>query len=587
MPEAIALQQRIVPGAPPPAPLSKTQKKKRKAKAKTGGENSTDGNIDNIDRADSPAASVPDASAGALIDKAHDGADVQKSLLAPDLAAQPEPQTPTIPEELKPNTVAGLVNKRLKATTKKIARITAYAATDPEKLDDDQKRILKTLPTLEAIQKELVEVKKAVEVYEADFAQEFVAKKLEAERAERAKIAETVAASQNESIQKVADILDLLRLRSLLDAGEVDTPTVDEHESSALLTITETLLSNDQEKRMPVIRGLLLGAEESNGISCARLTEITQLGLALPRAPTPIAEPTVEQPEPETELELETAPAVAPVGVPEVAPASKGFSFVQESEIDEARPADDDEWIDAGVVPEAQAPEGELANGHVQQEEVQALETAPPVFPEPATSAPLDWATDDGDLPPIADVQESIGASVSATAGDVQPKATGEENTGENSPLSNRRPEEEGFTHFGGGRGRGRGPRGERGERGGYRNRGERGGFRGERGSFRGGERGGFRGERGGPHGGERSGFHGGERGGFHGGERGEFHGGERGGFRGGERGEYGGQRGGERGEPQGNDRGEFRGGYRGRGEGREGGRGGMLMFPSPYKLAS
>lgn len=35
---------------------------------------------------------------------------------------------------------------------------------DPEKLNDDQKRTLKTLPTLEAIQKELGEVKKAIEV---------------------------------------------------------------------------------------------------------------------------------------------------------------------------------------------------------------------------------------------------------------------------------------------------------------------------------------------------------------------------------------------------------------------------------------
>jgi len=41
---------------------------------------------------------------------------------------------------------------------------------DPEKLDDDQKRTLKTLPTLEAIQKELGEVKKAVEVRTTLFA---------------------------------------------------------------------------------------------------------------------------------------------------------------------------------------------------------------------------------------------------------------------------------------------------------------------------------------------------------------------------------------------------------------------------------
>lgn len=43
-------------------------------------------------------------------------------------------------------------------------RISAYASAEPEKLNDDQKRTLKTLPTLEAVAKELSEVKKAVEV---------------------------------------------------------------------------------------------------------------------------------------------------------------------------------------------------------------------------------------------------------------------------------------------------------------------------------------------------------------------------------------------------------------------------------------
>jgi hypothetical protein len=44
------------------------------------------------------------------------------------------------------------------------ARVSTYAATDIEKLNDDQVRSLKNLPTLEAIQKEVAEVKKAIEV---------------------------------------------------------------------------------------------------------------------------------------------------------------------------------------------------------------------------------------------------------------------------------------------------------------------------------------------------------------------------------------------------------------------------------------
>ena len=43
-------------------------------------------------------------------------------------------------------------------------RINGYAAADSKKLNDDQKQVIKSLPTLEAIQKELGEVKKAIEV---------------------------------------------------------------------------------------------------------------------------------------------------------------------------------------------------------------------------------------------------------------------------------------------------------------------------------------------------------------------------------------------------------------------------------------
>lgn len=80
-------------------------------------------------------------------------------------------------------------------------------------MNDDQKRILKSLPTLEAVQKELMEVKKAVEVcpmiffgliidayvskvHEAELAHELIAKKLEAEKAQRARISDAVAASE-------------------------------------------------------------------------------------------------------------------------------------------------------------------------------------------------------------------------------------------------------------------------------------------------------------------------------------------------------------------------------------------------------
>jgi c-di-AMP phosphodiesterase-like protein len=92
-------------------------------------------------------------------------------------------------------------------------RITVYAATDPEKLNDDQKRTIKTLPTLEAVQKELGEVKKAIEVsiphnmyfsvdverfqvHESELVQELAIKRLEAEKAEKARINGAVSAAQ-------------------------------------------------------------------------------------------------------------------------------------------------------------------------------------------------------------------------------------------------------------------------------------------------------------------------------------------------------------------------------------------------------
>ena len=114
MPEAVALQQRIVPGAPPPAPLSKSQRKKRKSKVKTGAEDSND-----IDHPESPSTSVPDVPATAAVENAPDSGDVQKDAHAPE-DAHPEAETPTLPDELKSSPVVELISKRLKATTKKM-----------------------------------------------------------------------------------------------------------------------------------------------------------------------------------------------------------------------------------------------------------------------------------------------------------------------------------------------------------------------------------------------------------------------------------------------------------------------------------
>lgn len=123
MPEAVALHQRIVPGAPPPAPLSKSQKKKRKSKVKPGAENSTDAN--DIDHPESPSTSLPDVPASAAVEKAPDSVDVQKDALTAE-DAHAEAETPTLPDELKSSPVVELISKRLKATTKKMVEFTYF-----------------------------------------------------------------------------------------------------------------------------------------------------------------------------------------------------------------------------------------------------------------------------------------------------------------------------------------------------------------------------------------------------------------------------------------------------------------------------
>ena len=131
-------EQRIVPGAPPPTTPQKAQRKKRRAK-----------NVED----DAPKDPVPQ--------------ELQEPLDVPD-------------DDSKPNFILDLLSKRKRLATKKIAcplpsiflrcsffcqnRCCAYATTDPEKLDEDQKRTIVQRPEHEAVQKELALIYTAVEV---------------------------------------------------------------------------------------------------------------------------------------------------------------------------------------------------------------------------------------------------------------------------------------------------------------------------------------------------------------------------------------------------------------------------------------
>lgn len=120
--------QRFVPGAPPPAPLSKSQKKKRKGKKPTDpATGATPGDLSPV--------SIPDATSAALTEKAPEPSDIQQGHVAEELVdtsgpvPQVEPKVPILPEEevlLKPSPIVDLIHKRLKATTKKIASTHFY-----------------------------------------------------------------------------------------------------------------------------------------------------------------------------------------------------------------------------------------------------------------------------------------------------------------------------------------------------------------------------------------------------------------------------------------------------------------------------
>ena len=109
---------RIVPGAPPPAPASKSAKKKRKA----GGANKSS------EQVDAPVV-VPDAHAAALIDHAPSEGDVKEGSVASELVARADSAAPVSPGgagEPKASPLVDMLQKRLKATGKKIVRMAIF-----------------------------------------------------------------------------------------------------------------------------------------------------------------------------------------------------------------------------------------------------------------------------------------------------------------------------------------------------------------------------------------------------------------------------------------------------------------------------
>ncbi|KAG7091074.1 hypothetical protein E1B28_010131 [Marasmius oreades] len=462
---------RAVPGAPASSSLSKSQlKKMRKAMAKTD------------ESVPETPVEIPDPTASALIEKAPVPSDIQEGSVAPELVAQQSSQEQ---DTSKASPLVELINKRLKASNKKITRISSYATADHDTLNDDQKRSLKTLPTLEAIVKELSEVKKIIEVYEVEHAKDLLQKHQEIEALERKKISQTVAQAQSAHINLTSDILLFIRVRNEICAGDRDPFSygLSQREVEVINAVGAVLLGNDTESKCAVIQGFFSIEGSFEEISYERLLDIARQVIASrPRPPSPAH----VAPE-------ESSIVASEVSVANDAPVSKssGLHFLQESEIETTSFDQNTEGVEHPIPSEQQPENADQQNGHADAEAA-----APP-------GEPIDWAAEgEDDLPSIDGLHATFGKSGTVTP-DVQAEPMSQPPASEPNGLPGSETvlpaDEDGFTQARGGRARDRAFRG--GERGAFRDsRGsDRGGFRGGRGyrgSFRGGRgRGDWRGD--------------------------------------------------------------------------------------------
>ncbi|KAG9092190.1 hypothetical protein FS749_015934 [Ceratobasidium sp. UAMH 11750] len=282
------------PSPPPPVPVSKSQqKKKRKNQFK------------NL------AASAHET---ALTDHAHDTDDIRAGKVDPALLANPVPAS-SAPDtgnnteakdgktaEQEKSVVVEAIAKRYKALVKKARRVNECKSE--EKLNDDQKAAITSLPVLAGTIKELESIKKTAETLGAGLRR--------------------TRAQEHAELQKEHD-------RRVSEAAQ--------H-----------------------AEGFLSGAGSWEDVEYARLIEITSQFVA-PRTPTPIPDidipldatalPDTEPIEPSADPEPEPKPEVDPeiiatdLGLPITASMSgAGYHFMQESELDApAETTESQEWV--------------------------------------------------------------------------------------------------------------------------------------------------------------------------------------------------------------------------------------------------
>ncbi|KDN45964.1 hypothetical protein K437DRAFT_268267 [Tilletiaria anomala UBC 951] len=108
------------------------------------------------------------------------------------------------------NSIAALINKRLKAVNKKLQRVTSYESQAPESLNADQKRIIQSKHSLLAVQSELQEILHGLEAVEKEDA---IA--IESEIKERTVVLRATA--EKEASEQTITLLQFLHLFALFN----------------------------------------------------------------------------------------------------------------------------------------------------------------------------------------------------------------------------------------------------------------------------------------------------------------------------------------------------------------------------------
>ncbi|KAF8488398.1 hypothetical protein JB92DRAFT_2798603 [Gautieria morchelliformis] len=417
----------------------------------------------------------------------------------------------------KASPVVELLNKRIKVQTKKLSRIAVYSSKSPSELNEDQKKSVASLPSIQGAVRELEETKKAVEIVEAEDAKERAKQREEEEKATSDRIAQAVSDVSLTHQQRLSEILSLLHLSSLLLASDPTTftLTIDEKERHALCATAETLLGSECTQKEEALSGILFGHGDIDGITYDRLLEVVDAyrNPSLDREPTPTPEEPIPQEDTEPAIvEQVTSSVVAteppPLASEGVAPTSSGgsFHFMQESELEGTSFEHGAEWVEkpqdppesSVIVPDTELPAGLTVIDTGIPHDVNGIPKHVEEPPLSAVSAALDWAADDGDgLPSINSLHAKFGTSGAATPEalpqDADPVVQASERdatsivNGDVTTHSNTQADEDGFVVAKNGRGRQSDARHD--VRGGERGRGRGGpGFRGDRGGeYRGG----------------------------------------------------------------------------------------------------